>query len=296
MTRLDVLLVVMVLIWGANFSLVKVALVDFPELAFNACRLAIASTIMLSALWWTNRQSREAVHAIEPTTITGADWRRLALLGTVGHLLYQVLFLGGIKRTSVANGSLIVGTTPVLVALFTAFAGHERVSRLRWVGAVVSFLGLYIVVGRGTAWTGASHFGDAMVVASACCWAIYSVASVPLLKRHSPLVVTGGSMTIGAVLYVVFASPALVGVDWSAISTRSWVLMTLSATFALAFSYLIWYTSVQRAGTTRTAAWSNVTPIAAAVIAAFWLGEPITANQVVGSLAIFTGLFITRRT
>ena len=40
MTRLDLLLLAMVAIWGTNFSLVKVAMRDFPELAFNAFRLA----------------------------------------------------------------------------------------------------------------------------------------------------------------------------------------------------------------------------------------------------------------
>ena len=71
--------------------------------------------------------------------------------------------------------------------------------------------------------------------------------------------------------------------------------MVASAVFALALAYLIWYTSVQRAGSTRTAAWSNVTPVVATGIAAVWLGEPVSLNQVVGSIAIFTGLFITRR-
>ncbi len=96
-------------------------------------------------------------------------------------------------------------------------------------------------------------------------------------------------------LYTLVSLPTLVGVDWRAISPLSWVLMTMSAVFALAFAYLIWYTSVQRAGSTRTAAWSNVTPVVAMGIAAVWLGEPIAFNQVIGSLAIFTGLFITRR-
>ena len=47
MSRLDLLLLSMVAIWGTNFSLVKVALRDFPELAFNAFRLVIASSIFL---------------------------------------------------------------------------------------------------------------------------------------------------------------------------------------------------------------------------------------------------------
>ena len=56
MSRLDLLLLAMVTIWGANFSLVKVAMRDFPELAFNAFRLVIASGIFLAALWWQRRQ------------------------------------------------------------------------------------------------------------------------------------------------------------------------------------------------------------------------------------------------
>ena len=47
MSRLDLLLLAMVAIWGTNFSLVKVAMRDFPELAFNAFRLLIASSIFL---------------------------------------------------------------------------------------------------------------------------------------------------------------------------------------------------------------------------------------------------------
>jgi drug/metabolite transporter (DMT)-like permease len=134
-----------------------------------------------------------------------------------------------------------------------------------------------------------------LVFASVVCWATYSVASVPLLRKYSPLLVTGYSISFGGLLYVVVSLPTLLHVDWEAISRLSWLLMLASAVFALAVSYLIWYTSVQKAGSTRTAAWSNLTPVIATGIAAVWLGEPVSLNQVVGSIAIFTGLIITRR-
>jgi drug/metabolite transporter (DMT)-like permease len=291
-SRLDLLLLLMVAIWGANFSLVKVAMRDFPELAFNAFRLVIASSIFLGALWWQARQQGGE----RPTaSLSRSDWGRLALLGLVGHLLYQLLFLGGVKRTSVANGSLIMGTTPVVVALITAWTGHERVSPMRWLGAAISFLGLYIVVSQKVEMSAGGRVGDLLVFLSVVCWATYSVASVPLLKRYSAMLVTGYSIAIGATLYVLVSMPTLLRVEWVAISRFSWLLMVASAVFALSFAYLIWYTSVQRAGSTRTAAWSNLTPVMATAIAAVWLGEPITTNQIIGSLAIFTGLFITRR-
>lgn len=278
----------MVSIWGANFSVVKAALRDFPELAFNAFRLVIASAVMLGVLAWQRR-------AAEPAELRPDDWRRLVLLGLVGHLVYQFLFLAGVRRTSVANASLILGTTPVVVALLTAWAGHERVPLLRWVGAGISFLGLGIVVGQKVDWSAAGHLGDALMMAATFCWATYSVASVPLLRRHPPLLVTGYSMAIGAALYVAATLPVLVTVEWSRIPAASWLLMTMSAVLAMALASVIWYTSVQRTGSTRTAAWSNLTPVVAMAIAAVWLGETIGWPQIIGAATIVLGLFITRR-
>ncbi len=286
MTRFDLLLFLMVAIWGANFSLVKVALREFPELVFNALRLLIASSLFLGAIWWQQRTTPRPA-------LSRAEWIRVVVLGLIGHLIYQFLFLGGLKRTSVANGSLIMGTTPVIVALLSAWTGHERISLQRWLGAAISFLGLYIVVGAQAGL--GNPTGDLLVLASTACWATYSVASVPLLKRHSPVVVTGYTMTVGATAYTLAAVPALRAMAWGQVSALGWGLMLASAVFALGLAYLIWYSSVQRVGSTRTAAWSNVTPVMAMSIAALWLGEGLALRQLAGAGVIFAGLVMTRR-
>jgi len=285
-TRFDLLLFLMVAIWGANFSLVKVALREFPELVFNALRLLIASSLFLGAIWWQQRTTPRPA-------LSRAEWVRVVVLGLIGHLIYQFLFLGGLKRTSVANGSLIMGTTPVIVALLSAWTGHERISLQRWLGAAISFLGLYIVVGAQAGL--GNPTGDLLVLASTACWATYSVASVPLLKRHSPVVVTGYTMTVGATAYTLAAVPALRAMAWGQVSALGWGLMLASAVFALGLAYLIWYSSVQRVGSTRTAAWSNVTPVMAMSIAALWLGEGLALRQLAGAGVIFAGLVMTRR-
>ena len=50
LTLLDAALLLMVLIWGSNFTVVKVALRDFPEIPFNAMRLLVGSAVYLGAL------------------------------------------------------------------------------------------------------------------------------------------------------------------------------------------------------------------------------------------------------
>jgi drug/metabolite transporter (DMT)-like permease len=283
-TALDGALLLMVLIWGSNFTVVKLALRDFPEIAFNAGRMAVSGVLFLAVI--TRPGARPS--------LTRADWIRVALLGVVGTFLYQFMFVSGLKRTSAGNGALIVGISPVMIAILSAFAGHERVPPRRWFGVLLAFCGLYFVVGQRADWSAGSFVGDGMVIASMVLWSSYSVAAQPLLKRHSPLTVTGLSFSIGAGLYLLCAAPFLIGVDWRAVSVTSWVLMTLSAVLALNVSYVIWYTGLQKLGGTRTSIYSYLTPIVAMIVASFWLGEPITINQVVGAGAILAGLFVTR--
>ena len=95
-------------------------------------------------------------------------------------------------------------------------------------------------------------------------------------------------------MYMAVAAVPMMRTDWSAISTTSWVLMTASSLLALAFSYIVWYTAVQRIGSSRTAVYSNLTPIVAMIVAAVWLGEQITGTQMLGAALILSGIAVTR--
>jgi drug/metabolite transporter (DMT)-like permease len=289
-TRLDFLLLLMILIWGTNFSVVKVALRDFPEIPFNATRLVVATTVFLGAIRWTRDDARPRA------PLTRTDWIQLLFLGLVGTFLYQLCFVAGVRRTSVGNGSLIVGISPIVIALMSAVAGHERISLLRWAGVFMALVGLYFVVGHGVEFSPQTLRGDSLMLAGVACWATYSVASQPILKRHSPLVVIGLTFSIGAACYVLMMVPTLMEVNWGGVSGFSWFLMVASALLALNLSYWIWYTGLKRLGGSRTSVYSYLTPIVAMIVAAIWIGEPISGNQVAGAAAIFTGLLITRFT
>jgi len=291
---LDALLLLMVVIWGSNFSVVKYALRDFPEVSFNACRLILASAVFLGAIAVVRHRANAGLGAPEPP-LTRGEWGRVVVLGLVGTVLYQLLFLGGVRRTSVANAALIFGCTPVAVAVMASIAGHDRLTATRWAGAGLSLAGIYAIVGHRASMSSTTMVGDAMMFAGMLCWSLYSVGAQPLLKRHSPLVVTGWAMITGAAIYLAVAAGPMMRTDWASISTLSWLLMAASSILALSFSYMVWYTAVQKIGSARTAIYSNLTPIVAMVVAALWLGEEITRVQVFGTLLILSGLAVTRR-
>ena len=280
----------MILIWGTNFSIVKVALRDFPEIPFNAMRMVAGTTVFLGTLWFTRDAAKPR------PALTRADWIQLAFLGLVGTFLYQLCFVAAVRRTSVGNGSLIIGLSPIVISLMSAVVGHERIRPLRWLGVFMALLGLYFVVGQGVDFSETTLRGDLLMLGGVMCWATYSVASQPILKRHSPLVVIAITFSVGATMYLLMMSPILLDVNWSAVSGFSWFLMFSSAFLALNVSYWIWYTGLKKLGGSRTSMYSYLTPIVAMIVAAIWIGEPISGNQIAGASAIFAGLLITRFT
>jgi drug/metabolite transporter (DMT)-like permease len=285
-TPLDAALVLIVVAWGTNLSVIKVALREFPGPAFNGLRVLIAALLFVVVIRRAPAGARR--------TIERADWPRVLGLALVGGTFYQLLFLAAVPRTSVANAGLIFGLTPVVISLMSAVVGHERFTWTRWAGGVLSLVGLYFVVGVGASLSVNSLTGDLLVLASVLCWATYSVASRPLLGRYAPTVLTAWAQIVGAVLYLPLTVPALVATPWARVSLLRWLLMVASAVVCLVLAYVIWYTGVQRLGATRTSNYSNLTPIAAMVVGWLWIGEPITAAQAVGAAAILGGVFLTR--
>ena len=144
LTLLDGALLLMVLIWGSNFSVVKVALRDFPEIPFNAMRLLVGSAVFLAVIWW-NRDSER-----QQAPLTRADWLAADLpRRRSAPFSISSASSAAVRRTSVANGSLIIGISPIVIALLSALAGHERIKPVRWVGVFMALVGLYLVVGHG---------------------------------------------------------------------------------------------------------------------------------------------------
>ncbi len=295
---IDALLVLMVLIWGVNYSVIKRAFDEIAPQPFNAVRMLIATSVFLTAMWIAAAAARRGVKvsrifymAVKPTS---RDRWQLVGLVIIGHFCYQICFVGGVDGTSVSNSALIIGATPVVVALASALLGHERIGRLHWLGAATSALGIYLVVGHDANFGGAHLKGDLLVMTSVACWSIYSLGAASLIKRHSPLFVTGMTFAVGCVPYVLFVSPQMGAIDWLHLSTYVYVSVVMSALLALCVAYLIWYTGVQAIGVARTSLYSNLVPISAMAVATFWLGEPMTVVKIAGASAVLTGLFLTR--
>ena len=280
-------LVLASLLWGANFSVMKAALDELDPLAFNALRFPLAALALLVIVHWRGRK------LLPPSP---KEWWRVAALGLVGHLAYQLFFLFGIELTLAGNASLLIATTPVWVVLLSVLFRKERFSPLILVGATVALVGTAVLIlGVGDAGSGGSRKGDLLVLVSALMWAFYTVFARRLIKRHGALEVTAWTLWIGAPALFLAGVPSLLATDWGAVSAGSWLGVVYAGVLAVSVCYFLWYRGVQRLGQSRTAIYANFVPVCALLVAWAWLDEVPGELQLTGAVIIFAGIAVAAK-
>ena len=283
----DLGLVAVVLIWGFNLPVVKIALRHFEPLSFNAVRFVLAALLLLLLLLRRRDGS--------PRTSL-ADLLKLVGLGLLGQTAYQILFIEGIARTTASHTALIFGLTPVLVAILSLLLGHEKVGVTAWTGAGLAFGGEYLIIAGKAPVEGPtpSLRGDLLVLGAAFCWCLYTVLARPLLSRHSPLKVTALSVGWGTLAMLPLCLPAVLRQDWKQVTAADWLIAVLSSLLALVLAYLLWYRSVKRVGNVRTAVYSNLVPVSGTFAGWLILEERLSPLLALGAAAIFAGIALTR--
>jgi len=284
----DLLMLSAVVMWGINFSLVKIGLRELSPGGFNGLRMFVTAAILLGLLGLTKRKFGGLVRG---------DLGRLALLGVMGNAVYQVLFIGAMSRTTASNTSLILALSPIFVAFLSAILGIEKIHWAAWLGILISFSGLYLILARtngGFSLASDGVQGDIMIFVGTILWAGYTVFSKSFLERLSPLQFSAATVAFGAAAYLPLTVGDIVRIPWSRVSFKAWGALVVSALFGLVIGYLIWYTSVQRVGNARTAVYSNLTPAFTAFFAWMLLGEKMEAVQLVGAAVILGGVYLTR--
>ncbi len=281
---IELSLILMATIWGINFSVMKYGTQVMEPLAYNALRMTLACTVLM-----TLALTRPGGHA------SPADRWRLMALGVLGHCIYQVFFINGIARTRAGTAALVIAASPAVVAIVARAFGHEQFSWRAIAGIALSIAGVFLVLGGTVHADGASHLlGDLMILAAVGCWAFYTAGLVPLTGRVDSIRIAAWTLFGGTLPLLVLAAPALGRVQWSAVTPLTWASVGYSGILAMVVAYLLWYRGVHRIGATRTSLFANLQPVVAVLVAWVALGEVPTVYQGAGAATVIGGLYLSR--
>jgi drug/metabolite transporter (DMT)-like permease len=263
------------LLWGTTVPMTKLALQGLPPGWLTVARFGLAAAVLLVAVRFRVRA------AASPAVLT---W---GAVGYGGSILVQN---AGITRTSVSHAALLVGATPVLVAVIAALR-HRSVARpMAWLGFAVSLVGVGLVAAGGSG--GATLTGDGLVLASLVCSASFTVAQARLLAGRDPVAVTAVQFLVAALATLPLAaitegSPAAPGGAGALLATAGLALVGTLAPFTL-FAYGQARVSAESAG-----AFLNLEPLVGGAAGAIVFGDPVGIAQAAGGAAILTGIALS---
>ncbi len=274
-TRHLLALVAAGLLWGTTVPLTKVALAGWGPGWLTVARFALAA---LPLAWFARRRLREAV------SVSALGW---GALGYGGVILLQN---AGIARTSVSHAALLVGATPVLVALLTVALGRARVGVLSWLGFATALTGVAFVAAHGG--TGASLPGDALVFASLLPAAAFLVAQPRMLAGRDPIAVTAVQLA-GAALFAIPAAVLVDGVPAALPGGTANLAMAGLAVGGTLLPFTLFTYAQTRVAPEVAGPFLNLEPLVGVAVGAVLFGDAMGPAQVAGGIAILGGIALS---
>lgn len=196
------LVVLLYAIWSSVFVFGKAVLEFSTPLFLTGARMLVAAALMLAYL---------AIRDRSQFRIDGRKWLSIGALALFSIYLTNILEFWGLQYLSAAKTCFIYSLSPFFSALFSYIHFNERMSRAKWIGMLIGFLGMIPVL---VTQTGAEELFTAfglftlptLAIVGAALFSVYGWVILRLIVKDStisPVMANGSSMAIGGIMALI---------------------------------------------------------------------------------------------
>ncbi len=269
-----------VLIWTGNTLVTKAAATAIEPAAIAFYRWLLAGLVLTPFVLRSVWQQRAVV---------ATHWPKLAFLGCLGMGMYQGLAYEAAKTTSAINMGVVVALMPLMSALLASFFAGEALTFTRLGAAGLSLLGLSVLSTQGhpgALFSGAAHFGDALMLLAVASNALYGV----LLKRWAVPLSTWQQLYVQIGFGVLLLAPFWWFAPASPITAQNIPLVAYAGIAASIGAPFCWMNGIKQLGAARASLFMNLLPVFVALAACTLLGEQLHGYHAVGGLLALAGV------
>jgi drug/metabolite transporter (DMT)-like permease len=222
----------------------------------------------------------------QPPRIGRTDWPRFALWGLVAALHF-VFYIASLNYTTVAHSLALVYTSPIWVSLFNRLLNHEPLPKHKWIGILITLIGMGVLSGFEPAWTWRMLIGDAMAIGSAVTFGIYSATGRAQRERYPLWTYAGGVYGMAGLWLLPLAAWTFQvpeGVGFALLS------VLILGVFPLGIGHTLYNAALRRTHPTlvNIIATQEVT---GGILLSWWLlGEVPSMNAIVGAVVMLAGV------
>jgi len=283
-SAVDLMLLGTVVLWALNITVTKYVLTHgWRPLSYGTIRYFAAT-----ALFWGFTYQRERSFRVRTSDA------KLVALAALMIFFNQLSFVYSVKLTTASTVALILGVTPIFVALFATVAGLERVTGTFWIAAAISFVGVGLVAAGASGGFSGDLWGDLIAVSTAATWAAYSVVIAPLMRRYSPFRISALVLALGWIPLALVSIPQLLDQGFS-FGWLVWLAFGYAVIGPLFLTNILWFTAIDRVGPSRASLFANLQPFFAVIFALLLLSEHLDRYEIAGGFAIAAAIVLERR-
>jgi len=284
-------------LWAVNGVISKVIIEsgDFPAQRLTEVRTTGAFVILFVVLALARPGSLRVRREELPVLLT---------FGVLGLALVQWFYFEAISRLDIGVALLIQYVAPILVALWARFVYHEPVRRRIWASLCLSILGVALLV---QLWDGLTldGVGVAAAIGSAITFSIYILSAERAVRRRDPVSLVCYGFLLATIFWAVIQplwtfpldrvddTVSLLG-RLDDISLPVWLLMAWMVVFGTIVPFALLAASLRHIPASRAAITAMFEPVAATVFAYAWLGEALTATQLVGGIVVLAAISLAQ--
>ena len=275
-------IVILALVWGCNWPVLKYGVTELRPLTFRAATLAFAALGLLIV----SKLSGESIR------IPRALWAKVIALAVVNIVGWNALIVFGVQQLSAGRSAILAYTMPIWAVLIGLGLLHEPLSKLKIAGLVLGMCGMVVLLGEDIHTLRRSPVGTLFVLGAAVTWAFGTV----LLRRWKVPVpqdtLTGWMMLLGwipiAVCVPLFDPHPLASLV--TMSGTVWFAVLYNIFLAGTLAYWAWFKMARSLPVAVSSLSSLPVPVVGVLSGMLFLGERPGANEFVALSLVLASL------
>ncbi len=270
-----------VFFWASNFIIGSILIEHWSPIMVAIFRLMVI-VLFLGCISWK---------AIIRTTFTRNDLLLLIIAGILGVSVNHYSFYASLQHTSPITAALILACAPIVTSLLNKMIYHESRNGIFWLGAIISFIGVGLIITKGALITISIGKGEVLSLITMLSFALFLIIVNHLSLKLSAQTITFYTNLIGLLVLVPFSFTMWTRINWQ-VTYSYWMLLILSAVIIHGISNLLWNQKMKEIGSTNASLLLNFEPAIAMLLSAIFLKQFPTSVQVYGSLLILLGILL----
>ena len=276
-------------IYGMNHTIAKVVMPHYIG-PFGFIMLRVVGACIL--FWLVS-------FFIPKETIERKDFLRIAFTALFGMCINMLMFFKGLQLSTPINSGVIVTLTPIIILILSAFFLKEKLTRFKFLGIVLGFIGalLLILYGSSTKVINAPDIslGNTMLLINAVSFGAYLVMVKPLTKKYSTVTLMKWMFLLGVIYTFPFTITEFIEVSWETLPFEAiWRIgfVVVGTTF---LTYMFNVYALKTLPATTIGAFTYLQPIITIVYAVITGNDILDGVKILACLLVFLGVYLVSK-